>query len=97
MKSGEEPGEYDPLRVDLESTVLSLTISPQSSMYVHSFPSLETLSLGAVGYATLLCISTLPKEVRIDLAWSWFDASNCPCKTVRSRSRAATTSHQSSS
>jgi hypothetical protein len=43
--------------------------------------------VGVVGFVTLLCVSTVPKEVRIDLAWSCFDASNCPCKAVRSGSR----------
>jgi hypothetical protein len=40
-----------------------------------------------VGIATLLYDSIIPKEVRIDLAWSCFDASYCPCKAVRSGSR----------
>jgi hypothetical protein len=48
-----------------------------------NFPSLESLSVGVVGIATLLYVSTIPKDVRIDLAWSYFDASKyCPCKAV---------------
>jgi hypothetical protein len=41
--------------------------------------------MGVVGLASLLylCISTAPKDVRIDLAWSCFDAS----KAVRGGSR----------
>jgi hypothetical protein len=44
-----------------------------------------------VGFATLWCVSTLDRteRVRIDLAWSWFDASNCPCKALRSGDQGA--------
>jgi hypothetical protein len=35
---------------------------------MYSFPSLETFSMELVGLATLLCVSTVPKEARIDLA-----------------------------
>jgi hypothetical protein len=31
----------------------------------------------------LLFVSIAMKEAQIDLAWSWFDASIGPCKTVR--------------
>jgi hypothetical protein len=61
----------------------------QVSVYRYSLPV-------SCRVATLLCVSTVPKEAQRDLACSWFDASNCPCKAVRSRSRAATTSHVSS-
>jgi hypothetical protein len=72
----------------------------QLEFLVCSFPFLDTFSLELVGFATrtlLRCLAAL-KEMRIDLAWSRFDASNCPpCKVVRSRSaRAAISRHQSS-
>lgn len=43
----------------------------------RSFPSPPTLSLEQVGFATLLCVSTTLKAIRIDLACSCFHASNC--------------------
>jgi hypothetical protein len=60
--------EFDPLGVDLESSTLTM----HQSSTVCSFSSLETLSLRAVRY--ILRVSIIPKEVRIYLTWSWFDA-----------------------
>ena len=39
---------------------------------VRNFPSPEPLSMGVVGLDSLLCVSTVPKELRIDLAWPCF-------------------------
>jgi hypothetical protein len=67
--------ENDPFGVDLEST-LALGIN-----LVCNFPSLESYSMGVVGFTTLFCVSAVPKEVSDRYFWSCFDASNCPCKT----------------
>jgi hypothetical protein len=61
---------------------------------VYSFPFRETLSLSLLVFATLLCGSTVSKDVQKDLDWSCFDARKYTYKSVRSRSRAATI-HQS--
>jgi hypothetical protein len=56
-------------------------------VYLCNLPSLESFSMRLAGFATLMCLSTVPKAVLIDLVWWSFDASNCPCKAVRSGSR----------
>jgi hypothetical protein len=51
-------------------------------MHLCNFPSsLEPVSLGLVD--SLLYCSAIPKGARIDLAWPWFDGSNCPRKSER--------------
>jgi hypothetical protein len=65
--------ELDPVGVDLESTLaggINLVVAFR----------LETFSLERVGFATLLCVSTSLEEMRIGLAWSYFDVRNCSCK-----------------
>jgi hypothetical protein len=75
-KNKRENPENDPLGVG----------SLRHQSIVCSFLSLDTSSLERVDLATLLCFSTSPKEMWIDLAWSCFDACNCPCKALRCRS-----------
>jgi hypothetical protein len=55
--------EFDPLGVDLESIYGSNERGINLvCMCVCSFPSLDTLSLGVVRYATLLCVLTYEKR-----------------------------------
>jgi hypothetical protein len=62
----------DPFGVDLESTLwIGINLG-------CSFPLLKAFSVEVIGFATILFLSTVSKGVRVDLAWSWFEAINRP-------------------